>query len=139
MSPSTFRVNSLPNLAALTFCGVRTVSFRFAPVRALSYWEVVTCPWSERIKKPHRQECLCHGVLMIFRKLCLGLPVEGQRWFQEREINPQSGALFLPALEPKGETLVVMQGGAKIEDQQWFHIFFRAALLKFIEHSTCVV
>src|ERR1700736_4790793 len=71
MSPSVFRENSLPNLAALTFCGVRMVSCRFAPWRSLSYWEVVTCPRSERVKKQHRKECLCHGVLMIVRKLCL--------------------------------------------------------------------
>src|SRR5580692_4586554 len=43
MSPSAWSVNSFPKVELLTFCGVRLVSLRFAPVRALSYCEVVTC------------------------------------------------------------------------------------------------
>src|ERR1700743_1104457 len=43
MSPSTLRAESLPNCCGFTLRGVSFVSARFAPVRALSYWEVVIC------------------------------------------------------------------------------------------------
>jgi len=42
-SPSTFMVKSFPNCCGLTLRGVSVASFRSAPVRALSYCEVVTC------------------------------------------------------------------------------------------------
>jgi hypothetical protein len=42
MGPSTGKEKALPNCFALTLVGVGTVSLRFAPVRALSYCEVVT-------------------------------------------------------------------------------------------------
>src|SRR5208283_2287607 len=38
---------SLPNCWALTFCGVRIFSWSVAPVRKLSYCEVVTCAAAE--------------------------------------------------------------------------------------------
>src|SRR5215470_4668284 len=41
--PSTLKAPTLPNCLALTFCGVRVLSFKVAPVRKLSYCEVVTC------------------------------------------------------------------------------------------------
>src|SRR5579864_4746152 len=41
-SPSTRNEATRPNWLALTFCGVRIVSSRFAPLRALSYCAVAT-------------------------------------------------------------------------------------------------
>src|SRR5277367_3930847 len=46
MEPSTFCANSLPNVAAFTFAGVRIVSSRFWPVRATSLWCIKTLAWA---------------------------------------------------------------------------------------------
>src|SRR5215467_1143496 len=60
--PSTLKAPILPNCLALTFCGLRVLSFKVAPVRKLSYCEVVT--WARempavamntsRLKRIHR-------------------------------------------------------------------------------------
>src|SRR5256885_3712731 len=45
--PSKLKEKSLLNVAVFTFAGLRTVSLRLAPVRALSYPRVTTATWPE--------------------------------------------------------------------------------------------
>jgi hypothetical protein len=43
-APSTLSAPGFPNCPAFTFCGVKVFSFSVAPVRMMSYCDVVTCP-----------------------------------------------------------------------------------------------
>src|ERR1700684_1413691 len=75
-APSTVNAPSLPNCFALTFCGVNVFSMSVAPVRELSYCEVVTCATTDiasRAKMTNTKQLasgfMRHSLLLFCRRL----------------------------------------------------------------------
>src|SRR5215469_4112298 len=88
-APSTLNAPSLPNCWAFTFCGVSVFSLSAAPVRKLSYCEVVTC--AAPPLDPNAIEITPHATLTLF----IGHPVWKSHPFVRpvRFIGRKEGAL----------------------------------------------